>query len=128
MALSTRNRRCSMSSRRFLRLAPTSHPTKPPTSAPSTSPDPYPTCDASSAPSRAPTSHIRPPLGAMVEYWLPAQPSGSVSFVQETMQIRDKFFIGGRWIAPHGRETIEVHNAGNGEVMGRVPAGDVADA
>jgi acyl-CoA reductase-like NAD-dependent aldehyde dehydrogenase len=44
------------------------------------------------------------------------------------MQIRDKFFIGGRWVAPHARETIDVHNAGNGEVMGRVPAGDAADA
>ena len=44
------------------------------------------------------------------------------------MQIRDKFFIGGRWVAPHGRETIDVHNAGNGQVMGRVPAGDAADA
>ena len=44
------------------------------------------------------------------------------------MQIRDKLFIGGRWVAPHGRETIDVHNAGNGEVMGRIPAGDAADA
>src|SRR5262245_24143369 len=44
------------------------------------------------------------------------------------MQIRDKFFIGGRWVAPHGRETIDVHNAGNGQVMGKVPAGDAADA
>src|SRR6266568_4765919 len=39
------------------------------------------------------------------------------------MFIRDKFFIGGRWIAPSGKETIEVHNAGNGQVMGRIPAG-----
>jgi len=44
------------------------------------------------------------------------------------MQIRDKLFIGGQWVAPHGRETIDVHNAGNGEVMGRIPAGDAADA
>ena len=35
---------------------------------------------------------------------------------------RDKLFIGGQWIAPAGRETIDVHNAGNGEVMGRIPA------
>ncbi|MGQ0651691.1 MAG: aldehyde dehydrogenase family protein [Betaproteobacteria bacterium] len=41
---------------------------------------------------------------------------------------KDKLFIGGRWIAPAGRETIDVHNAGNGEVMGRVPAGDEKDA
>jgi acyl-CoA reductase-like NAD-dependent aldehyde dehydrogenase len=44
------------------------------------------------------------------------------------MQIRDKFFIAGRWVAPSGRETIDVHNAGNGEVMGRIPAGNEADA
>jgi aldehyde dehydrogenase (NAD+) len=43
------------------------------------------------------------------------------------MPIRDKFFIGGEWRAPSGREAIEVHNAGTGEVMGRVPAGDEQD-
>jgi len=40
---------------------------------------------------------------------------------------RDKFFIDGAWVAPSGSETIEVHNAGNGEVMGRVPLGDEKD-
>ena len=40
---------------------------------------------------------------------------------------RDKFFIDGRWAAPSGKETIDVHNAGNGEVMGRVPAGGSKD-
>ena len=44
------------------------------------------------------------------------------------MLVKDKLFIGGRWSAPHGRETIDVHNAGNGEIMGRIPAGDAADA
>jgi acyl-CoA reductase-like NAD-dependent aldehyde dehydrogenase len=44
------------------------------------------------------------------------------------MLVKDKLFIGGRWVAPHGRETIDVHNAGNGQVMGRVPAGDAEDA
>src|SRR5438045_2091477 len=39
------------------------------------------------------------------------------------MLVRDKFFIGGRWVAPSSAETLEVHNAGTGEVMGRVPAG-----
>src|SRR5262245_11813069 len=43
------------------------------------------------------------------------------------MLIRDRFFIGGAWIAPSGKQTIEVHNAGNGEVMGRVPLGDEKD-
>src|SRR4051794_31752496 len=37
---------------------------------------------------------------------------------------RDKLFIGGQWVAPSARQSIDVHNAGNGEVMGRVPAGD----
>src|SRR6185436_16206865 len=44
------------------------------------------------------------------------------------MLVRDRFFIGGQWVAPSGRETIDVHNAGTGEVMGRVPAGDETDA
>src|SRR5436190_3346074 len=35
---------------------------------------------------------------------------------------RDKLFIGGQWTTPAGREMIDVHNAGNGEVMGRIPA------
>ena len=40
---------------------------------------------------------------------------------------RDKFFIGGQWVAPAGRDTIDVHNAGTGEVMGKVPAGGEKD-
>src|SRR5882672_5168014 len=44
------------------------------------------------------------------------------------MQIRDRHFIGGRWVAPYGKQNIDVHNAGTGEVMGRVPAGDEKDA
>ena len=44
-----------------------------------------------------------------------------------TMQIQDKLFIGGQWVAPSTRDTIDVHNAGTGEVMGKVPAGSVAD-
>ena len=44
------------------------------------------------------------------------------------MLIRDKLFIGGQWVAPAEAETIDVHNAGNGEVMGRVPAGAEKDA
>ena len=44
------------------------------------------------------------------------------------MQIRDKLYIAGQWVSPSGRETIDVHNAGNGEVMGRIPAAAAADA
>ena len=40
---------------------------------------------------------------------------------------RDKLFIGGQWVAPSSRETIDVHNAGTGEVMGKVPAGTEKD-
>src|SRR5258706_15657106 len=43
------------------------------------------------------------------------------------MLSRDKFFIGGRWVAPSGSASIDVHNAGTGEVMGRVPAGGAQD-
>src|SRR6185503_640460 len=43
------------------------------------------------------------------------------------MLLRNQLFIGGAWIAPSGKQTIEVHNAGNGEVMGRVPLGDDKD-
>src|SRR3982751_1346935 len=35
---------------------------------------------------------------------------------------KEKLFIGGQGIGPAGREMIDVHNAGNGEVMGRIPA------
>src|SRR3954471_5341355 len=43
------------------------------------------------------------------------------------MLVRDKLFIGGRWVAPSGSASIDVHNAGTGEVMGRVPAGGAKD-
>jgi aldehyde dehydrogenase (NAD+) len=44
------------------------------------------------------------------------------------MHSRDKFYIGGHWVAPSGKQVLEVHNAGSGEVMGKVPAGDEKDA
>lgn len=37
---------------------------------------------------------------------------------------RDKLFVGGRWIAPSGKDSIDVHHAGTGQVMGRIPAGN----
>jgi acyl-CoA reductase-like NAD-dependent aldehyde dehydrogenase len=40
---------------------------------------------------------------------------------------RDRFFINGQWAAPSSKETIDVHNAGTGEVMGKVPAGTEKD-
>ena len=44
------------------------------------------------------------------------------------MLSKEKLFIGGQWVAPSGREAIDVHNAGNGEVMGRIPAASERDA
>ena len=43
------------------------------------------------------------------------------------MIARDRFFIDGKWVAPSSKETIDVHNAGTGEVMGKVPAGGEKD-
>jgi len=43
------------------------------------------------------------------------------------MILRDQFFINGRWVAPAGNDMIDVHNAGTGAVMGRVPAGGEKD-
>jgi len=43
------------------------------------------------------------------------------------MMVRDKFFINGQWAAPSSKETIDVHNAGTGAVMGKVPAGTEKD-
>ena len=40
---------------------------------------------------------------------------------------RDKFYINGAWVAPSTKDSIPVHNAGTGEVMGSVPAGGEAD-
>src|SRR5262245_32166194 len=43
------------------------------------------------------------------------------------MIVRDKLFIGGRWVAPLAKDTLEVHNAGTGAVMGRIPAAGEKD-
>ena len=39
----------------------------------------------------------------------------------------DKFYINGQWVAPSGKDVIDVHNAGTGAVMGSVPAGGEKD-
>ena len=41
--------------------------------------------------------------------------------------VRDKLYIGGEWVAPAGRETIDVIDATTEEVMGRVPQGTAED-
>jgi aldehyde dehydrogenase (NAD+) len=43
------------------------------------------------------------------------------------LQVRDKLFIGGKWVDPAGSETIDVVNASTEEVMGRIPQGTPED-
>jgi len=43
------------------------------------------------------------------------------------MQIRDKLFIEGAWVAPHGSKSIQVHNAATEEVIASIPEGDERD-
>jgi aldehyde dehydrogenase (NAD+) len=44
------------------------------------------------------------------------------------MEIRDTIYINGAWVAPHGKGTIDVHNAATEEVMARIPECTEADA
>jgi betaine-aldehyde dehydrogenase len=44
------------------------------------------------------------------------------------VQVRDKLYIDGAWVAPHGRKTIEVRNAATEEVIATIPEGDADDA
>jgi aldehyde dehydrogenase (NAD+) len=44
------------------------------------------------------------------------------------LQVRDRIFIGGEWVAPSGAETIEVVNASTEEAMGTIPACTPEDA
>jgi acyl-CoA reductase-like NAD-dependent aldehyde dehydrogenase len=43
------------------------------------------------------------------------------------LQVRDKIFIGGEWVAPSGAEPIEVVNATTEEVMGTIPGCSAED-
>ena len=43
------------------------------------------------------------------------------------MQIRDKLYIGGQWVASASPASIDVHSASTEEIVARVPAGDRAD-
>jgi betaine-aldehyde dehydrogenase len=43
------------------------------------------------------------------------------------MQIRDKLYIGGAWVAPHGTGSIDVQSASTEDVIARIPAGDETD-
>ena len=43
------------------------------------------------------------------------------------MIVKDKLFIGGRWVAPTTSDTVDVIGAATEEVLGRVPAGSRGD-
>ncbi len=43
------------------------------------------------------------------------------------MDVRDKLYIDGAWVAPTGRQTIDVINSTTEEVMGTIPEGTVED-
>src|SRR3546814_898246 len=43
------------------------------------------------------------------------------------MQVHEKLFIGGEWVAPAGSDVIEVISPHSEEVVGRVPEGTTAD-
>jgi acyl-CoA reductase-like NAD-dependent aldehyde dehydrogenase len=44
------------------------------------------------------------------------------------LQVRDKIFIGGEWVAPSGGEPIEVVNPTTEEIIGTIPACSPEDA
>jgi len=44
------------------------------------------------------------------------------------MQVRDKLYIDGAWVVPHGKNTIDVHAAATEEVIAKIPEGDERDA
>ncbi|HEX3394547.1 MAG TPA: aldehyde dehydrogenase family protein [Acidimicrobiales bacterium] len=48
--------------------------------------------------------------------------------MSDTLDDRNRFYIGGEWLAPTGTGTIDVADAATEEVMGRVPEGLPADA
>ena len=45
----------------------------------------------------------------------------------DEMMIRDKLYIGGKWVAPSSDEMADVVNSTTEEVMGRVPRGTAED-
>ncbi|MEA2309985.1 MAG: aldehyde dehydrogenase [Thermoleophilaceae bacterium] len=57
-----------------------------------------------------------------VETQAPATPTHDVEPI-----VRDRLFIGGEWVEPHGSGTFEVIDATTEAVIGTVPAGDAED-
>src|SRR5687768_2104624 len=46
---------------------------------------------------------------------------------EQALTVRDKLYIGGRWVDPAGDETIDVVNPATEETIGRIPAGTPED-
>ena len=44
------------------------------------------------------------------------------------LRSRDRIFLGGHWVTPSGKGTLEVINSSTGDVVATVPEGDAADA
>lgn len=44
------------------------------------------------------------------------------------MQVRDRIYVNGAWVAAHGKGTIDVHSASTEEVIARIPECDETDA
>lgn len=57
-----------------------------------------------------------------------AQPQPSTAAPPPVFHQRNRFYIGGEWVAPLGAGTLEVVNSATEEVMGRVPEGTREDA
>src|SRR3954452_17941623 len=39
----------------------------------------------------------------------------------------ERFYIGGRWVQPHGSERLQIISPSTGEIIGSVPAGTAKD-
>ncbi|HKP91610.1 MAG TPA: aldehyde dehydrogenase family protein [Thermoleophilaceae bacterium] len=57
-----------------------------------------------------------------VETQAPAQPTHDAERI-----VRDRIYIGGEWVEPHGKGTFDVVDATTEEVIGTAPAGDAED-
>jgi aldehyde dehydrogenase (NAD+) len=50
-----------------------------------------------------------------------------VMSTEQPVQVRDKLYIGGEWVAPAGSETIDVLNSTTEDVIGSIPEGTAED-
>src|ERR687883_1118207 len=57
-----------------------------------------------------------------VETQAPVQPTHDAEPI-----VRDRIYVGGEWVEPHGSGTFDVVDATTEEVIGTTPAGDAED-